>query len=104
MNKNSNNNRDAIDCIEFNRDATKFDSERQYLVTLNTRNNRTQRSTDIPNGGIKLFLVNTISKMLPKTTKQSKRLNNDTKYPWKPKLYIFSNISIVNRATKNIFV
>lgn len=79
MNKNSKSKSDAMDCIEFNSDATKFDNERQYLVTLNTRSKRTQRKTDIPNGGIKLFLVKTISNILPNTTKQSKRLNKDTK-------------------------
>lgn len=39
--------------------------------------------------------------ILNKTTKLSKRLNKDTKYPWKPKLYILSNISNVNSTTKN---
>lgn len=52
-----------------------------YLVTLKTRNNLTQRNTDIPNGGITLVCVKTISVMLPITTKQSKRLKRDTKYP-----------------------
>ena len=41
------------------------------------------------------------STILNKTTILSKRLNNDTKYPWKPKLYILSNISTVNNTTKN---
>lgn len=31
INKKSRSNKDAIDCIEFNNDATKFESERQYL-------------------------------------------------------------------------
>lgn len=31
MNKKSNSNREAIDCMEFRRDATKFDNDRQYL-------------------------------------------------------------------------
>jgi hypothetical protein len=31
MNKNSSNNNEAIDCIEFNKEATKFDSDCQYL-------------------------------------------------------------------------
>jgi hypothetical protein len=52
-----------------------------YLVTLKTLSNRTQRKTDTPNGGIQCVLVKTISEMLPITTKQSKRLNNETKYP-----------------------
>lgn len=29
--RKSRSNRDAIDCIEFNREATKFDSDFQYL-------------------------------------------------------------------------
>ena len=41
------------------------------------------------------------STILNNTTKLSKRLNNDTKYPWKPKLYILSSISTVNSTTKN---
>jgi hypothetical protein len=81
MNRNRRRRRDAIDCIEFNSDATKFDRERQYLVTLKTRKRRTQRNTEIPSGGITFVFVKTISIMLPKTTKQSKRLNNETKYP-----------------------
>lgn len=75
-----------------------------YLVTLNTRRSRTQRRTEIPSGGIMWVWQSTISIILPNTTKQSKRLNNDTKYPWNPKLYIFRNISMVNSATKNMFV
>ena len=98
INKNRSNNRDAIDWIEFNRDATKFDSDCQYLeetrivkmlsvqmfkmpyfVTLNTLSKRTQRSTDTPNGGIILVVFRTISAILPITTKQSNLLNNETK-------------------------
>lgn len=127
MNKNRRSKSDAIDWIELRSDATRFDSERQYLfekeikkslvstekftpsfltylVTLNTLRRRTQRSTEIPNGGIMCVWNRIISPILPMTTKQSKRLNNDTKYPWKPKLYILRNISIVKSATKNMFV
>ena len=50
-----------------------------YLVTLKTRSKRTQRKTDTPKGGISSLPVNTISVILPITTKQSKRLNSDTK-------------------------
>lgn len=50
-----------------------------YLVTLNTLSKRTQRSTETPSGGIISVLVKIISPMLPITTKQSKRLNNETK-------------------------
>lgn len=153
MNKNSSSNSEAIDWIELSNDATRFESDRQYLeglwvresrktwsvrwenrgnwiqtstvsstdnplkwksqsehrhetylVTLNTRSSRTQRRTEIPSGGIMWVWQSTISIILPNTTKQSKRLNNDTKYPWNPKLYIFRNISMVNSATKNMFV
>lgn len=31
MNRNNKSKRDAIDCIEFNRDATKLDRDLQYL-------------------------------------------------------------------------
>lgn len=34
MNKNRSNKRDAIDWIEFNNDATKFDNDLQYLKKL----------------------------------------------------------------------
>lgn len=32
MNKNSSSKRDAIDWMELRREATRFDSDRQYLV------------------------------------------------------------------------
>lgn len=48
-------------------------------MTLKTLSNLTQRNTDMPKGGIKFDLVRTVSVILPITTKQSKRLNNDTK-------------------------
>lgn len=52
-----------------------------HLVTLKTLSRRTQRSTDIPKSGITLVEVSRLSVMLPITTKQSNRLNNETKYP-----------------------
>lgn len=73
-----------------------------HLVTLNIRNSRTHRSTDTPSGSIHSFLVRMISMIEPMTTKQSKRLKSETKYPWKPRLYILRNISKVKRTTKNI--
>lgn len=97
MKRNNSNKSEAIDCIEFNSDATRFDKDRQYLqvngcesmcakcgsfiylVTLKTRSSLTQRNTEIPRGGMTLVRVNIISVMLPMTTKQSKRLNRDTK-------------------------
>lgn len=33
MKRKSKSNKDAIDCIEFNREATRFDSDFQYLKT-----------------------------------------------------------------------
>lgn len=50
-----------------------------YLVTLKTLSNLTQRNTEIPRGGITSVFVSTISLIDPITTKQSKRLNSDTK-------------------------
>lgn len=52
-----------------------------YFVTLKTRNSRTQRRTDTPKGGIIPVLVSSVSDILPITTKQSNRLNSETKYP-----------------------
>ena len=56
-----------------------------YRVTLKVLSKRIQRNTDRPKGGMISLLVITISKILLITTKQSNRLNNDTKYPWKNK-------------------
>lgn len=50
-----------------------------HFVTLNTLSNRTQRSTETPRGGIILLCVKIISLIEPITTKQSKRLNSETK-------------------------
>lgn len=72
-------------------------------MTLKIRSKRTHRSTETPRGSIHSFLVKTISVIDPITTKQSKRLKSETKYPWKPRLYIFRNISSVKSTTKNIF-
>lgn len=35
MNKKSKSSRDAMDCIEFNNDATRFDRDLQYLKKAN---------------------------------------------------------------------
>lgn len=113
-----------------------------YLVTLNVLSKRIHRKTDSPSGGIILFFVRISSAILLITTKKSKRLKSDTKYPcekvcidisivilfylaflhiiyqnsakqlnnyshwitWIPKAYIFTNISTVNKMTKNRFV
>lgn len=50
-----------------------------YFVTLKTRSRRTQRRTDTPSGGITSVLVKTTSMILLITTKQSNRLNRETK-------------------------
>lgn len=34
INKNSNSNKEAMDWIEFNKEATKFESDRQYLKQI----------------------------------------------------------------------
>lgn len=80
MNKKRRKRRDAIDWIELRRDATRFDSAFQYLVTLNTRSSRTHRSTETPIGGITCVFTRAISTIELIVAKQSKRLNNETKY------------------------
>ena len=70
------------------------------LVTLNILSRRTQRRTETPRGGMMSNFVKKISDMDPMTTKVSKRLKRETKYPWKPREYILRNISIVNKTTK----
>ena len=79
INRNSSNKSEAIERIEFNNDATKFERDAQYLVTLKMRNRRTQRNTDIPSGSSTSAEVSMSSTIDPQTTKQSKRLNNETK-------------------------
>lgn len=73
-----------------------------YLVTLKIRRRRTQRNTEIPRGDIISNSTKMVSTMPPHTTKQSKRLNRDTKYDCRPKLYIFTNISQVNKARRTL--
>ena len=72
-----------------------------YLVALNILSSLAHLSTDTPSGFMSLVLVNIASMIEHITTKQSKRLNNDTKYAWKPKLYILMSISNV-KITTNI--
>lgn len=78
-----------------------LDSRKFYRVALKTRSNRAHLKTLTPRGGRTLAYMRMTSMMLKRTTRLSKRLNNDTKYPCSPKLYIFSNISRVKRMTKN---
>ncbi len=70
-------------------------------MALKTRNNLAQRNTLTPSGGMTPVAVKMASTILHITTKQSKRLKRDTKYPWKPRLYILRNISNVNNTMKN---
>jgi len=56
-------------------------NELYYLVTLKTLSSRTQRNTDTPSGNINCVRVKIVSVILPMTTKQSKRLKSETKYP-----------------------
>ena len=70
-------------------------------MALNTRSNLAHLSTLTPKGGKTLAYMRMTSMILKRTTKLSKRLKSDTKYPCSPKLYIFSNISRVKRMTKN---
>lgn len=121
MKRNSKSSNEAMDCIELSNEATKFESDLQYLlninnkriinnlalctkrygliyhgktaswfvcnfhylVTLKTLRSRTQRNTDTPSGNIIFVRVKIVSVILPMTTKQSKRLKSETKYPWK---------------------
>lgn len=50
-----------------------------HRVTLKIRSRRTQRSTEIPRGGMISSSTRMVSTMPPHTTKQSKRLKNATK-------------------------
>ena len=86
----------TVTCQEF------MTSVWTYLVALNTRKSLAQRNTLTPRGGMTFVRINITSTILHSTTKQSKKLNKETKYPWKPRLYIFTNISRVNRITKNM--
>ena len=56
-------------------------SLKRYLVILKTRSNLAQRSTLTPRGGMMPVEANINSMILHTTTKLSKRLNKDTKYP-----------------------
>ena len=84
-------------------EATRFEREAQYLVTLKIRNRRTQRKTEMPNGSSTSADVRISSIIEPQTTKQSNMLNNETKYGWRPSAYIFKNISAVNRPNRILF-
>lgn len=73
-----------------------------YRVTLKILRSRTQRNTEIPSGDMTASSTRMVSTMPPHTTKQSKRLNRDTKYACRPKLYIFTSISNVNIARRTL--
>lgn len=74
-----------------------------YLVTLKMRKRRTHRNTEIPRGDMISSSTKIVSVIPPHTTKQSNRLKRETKYAWRPKLYIFTSISQVNRARRTLF-
>ncbi|CAL4062822.1 unnamed protein product, partial [Meganyctiphanes norvegica] len=76
--RNKSNKRDAMDWMELSNDATRFDNDRHYFVTLKILSNLTQRSTDTPRGGIISVLVSATSVMELMTIMQSNRLNNET--------------------------
>lgn len=52
-----------------------------YLVALNTRKSLAHLSTETPSGGMTPVCINITSIMLHNTTKLSKRLKSETKYP-----------------------
>mgnify|MGYP006970971983 CR=1 FL=1 len=70
-----------------------------YLVTLNIRNKRSARKTEKPNEP-PLNSDHITSNIEPIMTIQSKRLNADEKYSFKPSAYIFINISQLNKPRK----
>lgn len=74
-----------------------------YLVTLKMRKRRTHRNTEIPRGDMISSSTRIVSMIPPQTTKQSNRLKRETKYACRPKLYIFTSISQVNRARRTLF-
>uniref|UniRef100_A0A1A9ZAA9 Uncharacterized protein n=1 Tax=Glossina pallidipes TaxID=7398 RepID=A0A1A9ZAA9_GLOPL len=61
------------------RNVSKFERGLSSVLLIVTLSKRTQRNTDTPSGGIISLPVKTISVILPITTKQSNRLNSDTK-------------------------
>lgn len=75
---------------------------RPHLVTLKILKSRTQRNTEMPRGDMISSSTKIVSVIPPHTTKQSNRLKRETKYAWRPKLYIFTSISQVNRAKRTL--
>lgn len=73
-----------------------------YLVTLKILKRRTHRNTEIPRGDMISSSTKMVSVIPPHTTKQSNRLKRETKYAWRPKLYIFTSISQVKRAKRTL--
>lgn len=69
----------AMQCSAVRGVTMSCTKEVAHLVTLKTRKRRTQRKTETPSGGMTFVLVSTSSIMLLMTTKQSNRLNSDTK-------------------------
>ncbi len=108
MKRKSSSSREAMDFMEFSRDATKLLRDAQWLkkktnhlkvscalykylwysiniisilyrVTLKILRSRTQRNTEMPRDDMTSNSTKKVSVMPPHTTKQSKRLNRDTK-------------------------
>lgn len=75
---------------------------RPHLVTLKILKSRTQRNTEMPRGDMISSSTRIVSVIPPHTTKQSNRLKRETKYAWRPKLYILTSISHVNRAKRTL--
>ena len=75
---------------------------RPHLVTLKILKSRTQRNTEMPRGDMISSSTRIVSVIPPHTTKQSNRLKRETKYAWRPKLYILTSISQVNRAKRTL--
>lgn len=73
-----------------------------HLVTLKILKSRTQRNTEMPRGDMISSSTRIVSVIPPHTTKQSNRLKRETKYAWRPKLYILTSISQVNRAKRTL--
>ena len=72
-----------------------------YTVTLKIRSKRNARRTDSPKDpDLGLKWVQTTSKTLAEMTRQSKRLNDDSKYILGPRAHIRNSISKINSPRK----
>lgn len=76
-----------------------FEEDMTYFVTLRILSSRMHLSTEKPRGATAPAENMIISRIPHSTTKKSKRLNNDMKYPLGPSAYIFTNISMTNSTS-----